>query len=117
MIITFKIFVMFLGDSYCLTAQQTHTHSFDVCKTKLFLPFTAELVGLFSDSSGCPPRIMLCWISETEVKGIKQLNKFIIMLYMRVYPKVSRLAAWSENYKWYSSLPLGVVVSLFFESV
>jgi hypothetical protein len=25
----------------------------------------------------------------------------------RVYPKVSGLAAWSENCKWYSSLPLG----------
>jgi hypothetical protein len=34
----------------------------------------------------------------------------------RVYPKVSGLAAWSENYKWYSSLPLGAVVSLFYES-
>jgi hypothetical protein len=32
---------------------------------------------------------------------------------MRVYPKVSKLAAWSENCKWYSSLPLGAVVSLF----
>jgi hypothetical protein len=30
----------------------------------------------------------------------------------RVYPKVSGLAAWSENCKWYSSLPLGAVVSL-----
>jgi hypothetical protein len=28
-----------------------------------------------------------------------------------VYPKVSGLAAWSENCKWYSSLPLGVLVS------
>jgi hypothetical protein len=36
---------------------------------------------------------------------------------MRVYPKVSGLAAWSENCKWYSSLPLGAVVSLFCESV
>jgi hypothetical protein len=36
---------------------------------------------------------------------------------MRVYPKVSWLAAWSENCKWYSSLPLGAVVSLFCESV
>jgi hypothetical protein len=32
-------------------------------------------------------------------------------------PKVSGLAAWSENCKWYSSLPLGTVVSLFCESV
>jgi hypothetical protein len=30
-----------------------------------------------------------------------------------VYPKVSGLAAWSKNCKWYSSLPLGAVVSLF----
>jgi hypothetical protein len=30
-----------------------------------------------------------------------------------VYPKVSGLAAWSENCKWYSSLPLDAVVSLF----
>jgi len=36
---------------------------------------------------------------------------------MRVYPKVSGLADWSENCKWYSSLPLGAVVSLFCESV
>jgi len=36
---------------------------------------------------------------------------------MRVYPKVSGLAAWSDNCKWYSSLPLGALVSLFHESV
>jgi hypothetical protein len=35
----------------------------------------------------------------------------------RVYPKVSRLAAWSENCIWYSSLLLSAVVSLFCESV
>jgi hypothetical protein len=35
---------------------------------------------------------------------------------MRVYPKVSGLAAWSENCKWYSPLPLGAVVSLIRES-
>jgi hypothetical protein len=34
-----------------------------------------------------------------------------------VYPIVSGLAAWSENCKCYSSLPLGAVVSLFWESV
>jgi len=32
---------------------------------------------------------------------------------MKVYSKVSGLAAWSENCKWYSSLPLAAVVSLF----
>jgi hypothetical protein len=36
---------------------------------------------------------------------------------MKVYPKVSGLATWNENCKWYSSLTLGAVVSLFCESV
>jgi len=31
--------------------------------------------------------------------------------------KVSGLAAFSENCRWYSSLPLGEVVSLFYKSV
>jgi hypothetical protein len=35
----------------------------------------------------------------------------------RVYPNVSRLAMWSKNCKWYSSLPLGAVVSLFSQTV
>jgi hypothetical protein len=34
-----------------------------------------------------------------------------------VYPKVSGLATWIENCKWYSSLELGAVVSLFCVSV
>jgi hypothetical protein len=38
--------------------------------------------------------------------------------YTRVYPKVSGLAAsWNGNCKWYSSLPLHAVVSVFYESV
>jgi len=34
-----------------------------------------------------------------------------------VYQKVSALAAWSKNCKWYSCLQLGAAVSLFCESV
>jgi hypothetical protein len=37
--------------------------------------------------------------------------------YTRAYPKVSGPAASSENCKWYSSLELGAVISLFCESV
>jgi hypothetical protein len=44
----------------------------------------------------------------------KNINKFSIT---RVYPNVSGLAACNENCKWYGSLPLGAVVSLFYESV
>jgi len=36
---------------------------------------------------------------------------------MQVYPKVSGLAIRPENFKWYSSLPLSAVVSVFCESV
>jgi hypothetical protein len=32
-----------------------------------------------------------------------------IQNYTRVYPKASGLTAWSEDCKWYSSLPLGTV--------
>jgi hypothetical protein len=42
---------------------------------------------------------------------------YSILSCMRVYPKVSGLAAWSENCKWYSSLPLDAAVLLFCESV
>jgi hypothetical protein len=39
---------------------------------------------------------------------------FIYLLQNKsAYPKVSGLAALSEKCKWYSSLPLGAVVSLF----
>jgi len=38
------------------------------------------------------------------------------MSYTNVYPKVSGLAAWSENCKWCSSLLLGATVLLFCES-
>jgi hypothetical protein len=41
----------------------------------------------------------------------------IVVKNTRVYAKVSGLAAWSENCKWYSSLPLDAVLSLFCESV
>jgi hypothetical protein len=48
---------------------------------------------------------------------IKDTVKFHVTELMRVYPKVSGLAAWSENCKWYSYLPIDAVVSLFCESV
>jgi hypothetical protein len=51
-----------------------------------------------------------------RIQGI-ECPEFFPPPHTRVYPKVSGLAAWSENCKWYNSLPLGAVVSLFFESV
>jgi hypothetical protein len=40
-------------------------------------------------------------------------KSFTVGRLARVYPKVFGLAAWSENCKWYSSLPLGAVVLVF----
>jgi hypothetical protein len=40
----------------------------------------------------------------------EQLN---VNVNTRVYPEVSGLAAWSENCKWYTFLPLSAVISLF----
>jgi hypothetical protein len=44
-------------------------------------------------------------------------NKNSDYSYTRVYPKFSVLATQNENCKWYSSLLLGAVVSLFCELV
>jgi hypothetical protein len=56
---------------------------------------------------------------DVTLFNMKLFCKFEVygLRYMRVYPKVSGLAALSENCKWHSSLPLGAVVSLFCESV
>jgi hypothetical protein len=42
-------------------------------------------------------------LSNRKLQRIKAIK--------RVYPEVPVLAAWSENCKWYSSLPLRAVVS------
>jgi len=47
---------------------------------------------------------------QTELAGD------LIQTNTRLYPKVSGLADWIKNCKWYSSLPLGAIVSLFSES-
>jgi hypothetical protein len=51
-------------------------------------------------------------VRDWECVGWMHLAK-----YTRVCPKVSGLAAWSKNCKWYSSVPLDAIASLFYESV
>jgi hypothetical protein len=66
-------------------------------------------------------KVEAAWLSETLVSYHIQTD-FVSVLFilidvnMRVYPKVSGLATWSENCKCYNSLPLGAVVSLFCDS-
>jgi hypothetical protein len=72
------------------------------------------------------PLVKVCQLFEQKDNRLS-IGRFIYIkeeptanrfdTYTRVYPKVSGLAAWSENCKWYSSLPLGAVVSLFCEPV
>jgi hypothetical protein len=57
------------------------------------------------------------YINSSKELFRNQVKKRQKIIKIPVHPKVSGLAAWSENFKWYSSLPLGAVVSLFYESV
>jgi hypothetical protein len=50
------------------------------------------------------------WVPRLPVAVVKLTWRY---RYTRVYPKVSGLAGWSKNCKWYSFLPLDAVVSLF----
>jgi len=54
-------------------------------------------------------------LGEQPVEIKRTVNTVFICF--TTYPKVSGLAAWSENCKGYSCLPLGAVASLFCESV
>jgi hypothetical protein len=47
------------------------------------------------------------------VHNVDEMHMAPLICFTRAYPKVSGLAAWSENCKWYGFLPLGAVVSLF----
>jgi len=67
--------------------------------------WAAEFVYLPENTDGELARIITTPYDTAEVTSIRT----------RVIPKVSGLAAWSQNCKWYSSLQLGRVVSLFCE--
>jgi hypothetical protein len=62
-------------------------------------------------------RLPSLYLKHTHVHTCARAHTHTYAHYTRVYKKVSGLAAWRENCKWYSSLPLGAVVSLFYESV
>jgi hypothetical protein len=67
----------------------------------------------------CPHYFLSDHVSKEEggrPRGVPS-DKELLSGSTRVYPEVAGLAAWSENCKWYSSLPLVAVVSPFFESV
>jgi len=99
--------------SYSVT--KSYRHSYFTCDVMLpikwnFLPLMPTTV--------MKPVITWKWTDSSRftVTELFHLNSSHY-IYMRVCPKVSGLAAWSENCKWYSSLPPNAVVSLFRESV
>jgi hypothetical protein len=55
--------------------------------------------------------------SSAEVKEWVELYPHSPNTPSWLHTKVSGLASWSENCKWYRSLPLGAVVSQFCKSV
>jgi hypothetical protein len=69
----------------------------------------------------CSPSVLFSSIFITDTDKVAPVFRhhavYSLNKATRVYPNVSGLAAWSENCKWYSSLPLGAVVWLFCESV
>jgi hypothetical protein len=83
--------------------------------------YTGEAYDLWSSSlrSLLLFSVSLPYLIAPKLTYLKanQDMQYFIMKYIRGCIKVSWLAAWSENCKWYSSLPLGAVVSLFCESV
>jgi hypothetical protein len=61
--------------------------------------------------------ILLTVVSDEEQITVVVENSYCNSRVTRVYPKISGLAAWKENCKWYSSLQVVAVVSLLCESV
>jgi hypothetical protein len=90
----------------CYMTRPSHTPWFDP------LLIIVEAYKLWSSSLWslhAPWSSLVIWNSSCFCKTLRQWP----VRYTRVDPKVSGLAAWSENYKWYSSLPLSAVLSLF----
>jgi len=82
------------------------THGIDYSLYSRALPTVSKSYCQPKGKSGSPFHLSSC-----------SLIRYLHFQSMRVYPNVSGLVAWSKNCKWYNSLPLGAIVSLFCESV
>jgi len=61
--------------------------------------------------------IILVYFPYCIRKRRRIVSSLSVSLCTKVYPKVSGLGAWSEKCKWYHSLTLGAVVSIFYGAV
>jgi hypothetical protein len=73
-------------------------------------------------SGAIPPLPQYTFMAWCSVKAQEKLYLYLYLYWQYLmerstwgYPKVPGLAACSENCKWYSSLPIEAVVSLFCE--
>jgi hypothetical protein len=80
-------------------------------------PFSSEVKDDWSYTSTPQYAFMACCSIKSTGTTLCVCVHTHTHTHTRVYPKVSGLASWSENCKWYSSLPLCAVVSLFCELV
>jgi hypothetical protein len=75
------------------------------------------ILPVFGETERQAPRIVCVWNSSQILLNLilRLLSDMVTKpgRHTRVYPKVSGLAAWSENCELYNFLPLGAVVSLF----
>jgi hypothetical protein len=98
---------------------------FFLLRMEIGLKKSASEFGIKNAKSVTKWRVYTCDLlhSTKTLFPRSNVNSFFIeavdgqIHYTWVYPKVSGLAAWSENCKWYISLPLGAVASLFCEPV
>jgi hypothetical protein len=92
-------------------------------------PSSAEVENAWSYTS-TPQYVFMVWclvkhrdnfifyVGTNKLCSCCSSNFVMLLVYnKRVYLNVSGLAAWSENCKWDSSLPVGAFVSLLYESV
>jgi hypothetical protein len=110
--LTFPQVPFFLYSTYKLVGK--HISTTYICS------LTMRRETLLINSAPCLGLSSICNNGKSNIKSLIRICKTNLLSAqqtMRVYPKVSRLAAWSKNCKWCSSLSLGAVVSLFCESV
>jgi hypothetical protein len=103
-----EFWAILMKPTYCTDSRPTHL-------VLIIMKIHNELVACsLADDLACRvcEQVVIAWNSAQTV-----ILLLLPIVDTRVYPKVSGLAAWSENCKWYSSLPLGAVVSLFCESL
>jgi hypothetical protein len=103
--------ITILGEEYEVWSQSLYKHLQTSVTSSYFSPYI-RLVILHSDAL-----IYGIYLGSEATLHTHTKQEIKLVFHTRMYPKVAGLAAWSENCKWYSCLPLCAVVSLFCDSM